>query len=234
MACVNDAPVASAGALTTTEDTRESGMLSASDIEGDLLTYSIVAAPAKGTISTLITSTGIFSYTPSADANGSDSFSFKANDGSADSNVATVLVTITPVNDPPVASAGVLTTNEDTGVRGTLSASDTEGDPLTYSIVSAPTKGTISTLITSTGVFTYTPSPDANGSDSFSFKVRDGSADSNVATVLVTIAPVNDPPHFTVGPAGNRQRRCRCATPSDGTGHSPAQRMRVGNRSHSK
>ncbi|MCK6475106.1 MAG: tandem-95 repeat protein, partial [Planctomycetes bacterium] len=81
-------------------------------------------------------STGAFTYTPSADANGADLFTFKAFDGQAYSNVSTVSITIGAVNDKPVAEADALTTDEDTPYTGGLSGSDVENQPLTFSIVS--------------------------------------------------------------------------------------------------
>ncbi len=191
---VNDAPVASNGTLTTTEDTAKTGTLSASDVDANPLTYTIVANGTKGSAVITNAATGAYTYTPNTDANGADSFTFKANDGSVDSNIATVNVTITPVNDAPVASNGMLTTNEDTAKSGTLSASDVESDPLSYTIVTNGTKGSAVITNAATGAYTYTPNANANGADSFTFKANDGSVDSNIATVNVTITPVNDAP----------------------------------------
>jgi VCBS repeat-containing protein len=191
---VNDVPVAAAGTLTTTEDTPASGTLSASDADADPLTYSIVTNGAKGTATITNPASGAFSYTPNADANGADTFTFKANDGTSDSNVATVTVTITSANDAPVAHNGTLATNEDTAAGGTLSASDADGDALTYSIVSNGSKGSASITNAATGAYTYTPNADANGTDTFTFKANDGTSDSTVATVTVTINAVNDAP----------------------------------------
>ena len=83
----------------TAEDTAATGTLVASDIEGDNLTYSLVANGSQGVATITNPATGAYTYTPNANANGSDSFTFKANDGVADSNAATVNVTIGAVND---------------------------------------------------------------------------------------------------------------------------------------
>ena len=192
---VNDPPVAVNGALSTNEDTAGIGSLSATDIDSPSLTFSIVSNGTKGTAAITNPATGAYTYTPNANANGSgDSFTFKANDGAADSNIATVSITINPVNDPPIAASGSLSTNEDTPASGTLSASDVDGDPLTFIRVSSGTKGRFTITNASTGAFTYTPYVNANGSDSFSFKVNDGAVDSNVAIVTVTITGANDAP----------------------------------------
>src|SRR5207245_2366312 len=123
--------------------------------------------------------------------NGPDSFTFKANDGELDSNIATVSITVTAVNDAPVASNQAVVTDEDTAKAITLGATDVEGSPLTYAIVTAPAHGTLSGTAPN---LTYTPAANYNGSDSFTFKANDGSLDSNVATVTITVAAVNDAP----------------------------------------
>src|SRR5207249_7776811 len=115
-------------------------------------------------------------------------FTYKANDGTADSNVATVSITVTAVNDAPVAVDDAFTTAEDTPLTGNVLSNDTDvdtGTTLTAAIVANPTHGTV-TLV-STGAFTYTPAPNYNGSDSFTYKASDGTADSNVATVAITV-----------------------------------------------
>jgi VCBS repeat-containing protein len=185
---VNDGPVAEDQSVSTDEDVAVGITLTASDVEGDPLTYSIVVGPSNGALSGTPPNV---TYTPDGDYNGSDSFTFQANDGSADSNVATVSITVAAVNDAPVADDQSVSTDEDTAVGITLTASDVEGDPLTYSIVSGPTNGGLSGTPPSV---TYTPNADFNGPDSLTFQANDGLADSNVATVSITVNPVNDAP----------------------------------------
>lgn len=192
------APTAAPSSVSTVEDVPTSGTLSASDPNGDPLTYSIDTPPNMGTAVITDATIGSFTYTPDPDKNGTDNFTFKASDGSAASPPATVTVTIDPQNDAPVSHAGTLVTNEDTPANGTLTASDTDGDPLTFSIASAPSGGAAVITDSSTGTFTYTPDPERSGSDSFTFVATDGSASSEIATVSVTVNPVNDPP-VTVG-----------------------------------
>jgi serine protease len=91
---VNHAPVASNGSVTTTTGTAVNGTLSASDQDGNALTFSVVTAPAHGTVTITNASTGAFTYTPASGYSGSDSFTFKANDGQVDSNTATESVTV--------------------------------------------------------------------------------------------------------------------------------------------
>src|SRR5205823_183136 len=144
--------------LTTAEDTPASGSVTATDVDGDPLTYSTVSGPSHGTLT--LNSNGTYSYTPALNYNGSDSFTFRAKDGQADSNVATVNLTITAVNDPPVAINDSYTINEDTpltvaaaGVLG--NDSDVDGDTLTTVLVSGPAHGSLT--LNSNGSFSYTP-----------------------------------------------------------------------------
>ena len=92
-------------------------------------------------------------------------------------------------NNPPVADPGVFETNEDTEIAGILIGSDPDGDTLTYSIVSNGSRGTATITDTASGAFTYSPAADEYGVDTFTFQVNDGSADSEPATVTVTIHP---------------------------------------------
>ncbi len=197
---VNDAPVAAADSYVTNEDTALSvpakGVLTNdTDVEGSALTAILVTAPTKGVLS--LSSNGSFTYTPNANINGSDSFSYKANDGAADSNVVTVTITINAVNDAPVAAADAYSVNS--GATLTVAASgvlandnDVDGDSLTAALVTSPTKGTLT--LNSNGGFSYIPNPTASGSDSFTYRANDGSANSNTVTVTITIVAVNRAP----------------------------------------
>jgi len=191
---VNDAPVAVNGSYSTPRNRSVSGNLSATDVDNSTLTYAIVTQPRKGSVTITNTATGAFTYVPAG--NGSDTFSFRANDGILDSNTATVSIQITAAvaNTAPVASNGAVSAIEDTASAGTLTATDADGNPLTYRIITNGTKGTVTITNTSTGAYNYAPGVNLNGADSFTFRANDGSADSNLATVSVTIAPVNDPP----------------------------------------
>src|SRR5207247_2385177 len=140
---------------------------------------------------------GSFTYTPAANFNGSDSFTYKANDGLLDSNMATVALTINPGNDAPLAVNDSFATDEDTvltitapGVLG--NDTDIDSPTLTAVVVTGPSHGTLT--LDADGGFTYTPAANFNGSDSFTYKANDGLLDSDVATVALTINPVNDAP----------------------------------------
>jgi MYXO-CTERM domain-containing protein len=184
----NSPPVAASQSVSVNEDSSVAITLSATDADGDGLGYAVLTQPAHGTL----TGGGVnLTYTPAADYNGPDSFTFKAHDGVVDSAPAAVSITVTPVNDPPVVQAQGLTLAEDASASITLAGTDIDGDTLTYAILTQPAHGTLA----GGGVnLTYTPAADYNGPDGFTFKANDGTVDSNVATVSITVTPVNDPP----------------------------------------
>jgi len=346
---LNRPPVAYGSSISTPQNTPISGTLGASDPDGNALTYIIVTNGSLGTASITNAKTGTYTYTPNSQASGTDMFTFKANDGKADSNVATVQVTIQssspspspgsllvsnveaasgrtylveqglkngvkcyidrdfvygnvpsslvgaayiktanddklsrgnsflsftvnqevtvyvahdnrlakpdwlksfsatgmairtdkpfslfkkdfsagtvtlggnqtgainsssmytvivlgrgnptppapPENNPPVAYGGTVLIAEGTALSGTLSASDPDGDALTYIIVSNASLGKAQITDASKGGYTYTAAAGLSGTDQFTFKVNDGKADSNVATVKVTIQASPAPP----------------------------------------
>ncbi|MDX6472414.1 MAG: large repetitive protein, partial [Gaiellaceae bacterium] len=225
---VNDAPNAPNGAATTSENAATSVDLKlfASDLETatSSLTYTIVAGPSNGTLSS--GSGGVFTFTPQHNYNGTDSFTYQVTDtgdpagctGTAPacdapktSSTGTISLAVNPVNDAPVASDGSATTNEDTAKAVDLSAlaSDTEtpSGSLTYSIVAGAGHGTV--VVSAAGIATYTPAANYNGSDAFTYRVTDsgdpagcvgtgpscdGAKTSATKQVSLTVNPVNDRP----------------------------------------
>jgi MYXO-CTERM domain-containing protein len=194
VAPINDAPVAMDGTVNTAQDTLVMETLAATDVDGDALTFAIATMPANGTLVLTDAATGAFTYEPDMGYVGMDSFTFTANDGTVDSNEATVTIDVGNVNDAPVLADLELTTDEDVAGSALLDATDADGDTLTFTISSEPTNGTVS--VDATGEVTYTPDADYNGSDSFTVVANDGSENSNEATVTVTVTPVNDAPFF--------------------------------------
>ncbi|HEY5422455.1 MAG TPA: Ig-like domain-containing protein, partial [Ilumatobacteraceae bacterium] len=178
---VNDVPTANAASVSTAEDTSVPVTLSGTDVDGDPLTFAIVASPTHGSLSG---SGADRTYTPAANFNGSDSFTFTVSDGSATSSSATVSITVTPVNDAPVANAvtAAAVTAQPTPI--TLSGTDVEGDSLTYVIVTPPAHGT---LTGAAPTVAYTSVAGFTGSDSFTYAVNDGLVQSPSATVSITV-----------------------------------------------
>ena len=187
---VNDAPVASGNSHITPEDTPVAGRIVASDVDGDALTFALVGQPANGTV--VLNADGTYVYTPNADFSGSEIFEVVIDDGHGGATTVAVTVTVTPVNDSPVGRDTTITATEDLPVSGTLpSATDPEGDPLTYGPGSQPAHGTV--IVNPDGTYTYTPNPDYNGSDSFTYTVSDGT-NTVTYTVSVNVTPVDDRP----------------------------------------
>jgi VCBS repeat-containing protein len=276
-----------------TVDAAEGVLANDSDANGDDISAELVDGPSKGTLS--LQPDGSFVYDPNPNANGSDSFTYRASDGSLDSELATVSITIASVNDDPVADAdayevvegellavngpGLLANDSDAdgdslsvtdvddpdhdqehsfGASGTFSYrselgfsgtetlsyaiadghggtalgtititvtpaarapvagddtydatedqaltvdaaegvlandSDVNGDDISAELVDEPTKGDVS--LGADGSFTYTPDTNANGEDSFTYRASDGTLESELATVTIDIAAVNDKP----------------------------------------
>jgi VCBS repeat-containing protein len=205
---VNDAPVAADESYNTSEDAPLSvsvpGVLgNDSDVDGNTLTAIQVSSPSNGSLT--LNSDGSFTYTPNQNFNGSDSFTYKANDAQADSNLATVTITVNPVNDDPTANTDAATVAEDStnnaiNVLANDSCAPDTGETLTVTAVSTPTHGT--TAFTASGV-TYTPAANYFGSDSFTYTVSDGHGGSDTATVNITVTNVNDAPVLTSSVAMN-------------------------------
>ncbi|MDN6859271.1 Ig-like domain-containing protein, partial [Pseudomonas sp. CAN2814] len=193
---VNDAPTTSDQSKTTPEDTALTGKIIANDVDGDSLTYTVKtgAAPAHGTL-VLNAATGDYTYTPAKDYNGGDSFTVSVSDGHGGTVDSVVTISVTPVNDAPTTSDQSKSTAEDTPLTGKIIANDVDGDTLTYAVKngSAPAHGTV-TLNATTGDYTYTPTKDYNGSDSFTVRVSDGHGGTVDSVVSINVTPVNDAP----------------------------------------
>ena len=195
---VNDAPTAASDSFTTNEDEKlevgseKSILVNDEDVDNDNLQAILVKGPANGLL--VLNADGTFTYTPDKDYSGKDSFTYKATDGKLESAEQTVEIEVKAVNDTPTADASSIELEEDGSFNGKLTGTDPEGDSLIFSLVENGSKGTVVITNEQTGAFTYTPSKDANGTDSFTFKVNDGNSDSEKATVEVTIKAVNDAP----------------------------------------
>lgn len=184
-------PVAEPGTIETDENTALNLVLSATDSDdGPLpLSYRILSGPDHGVLSGTAPA---LTYTPDPDYNGSDSFTFVANDGMQDSAPATVSITVNPINDAPVAYDQELSTEIDVPVSFTLGGSDADADLLTYQIMSGPVSGTLSGTAPE---LTYTPDAGFTGSDTITYTVTDGTSVSAPATVTIDIViPSNDAP----------------------------------------
>ncbi|MDB5857580.1 MAG: hypothetical protein JWQ76_1269, partial [Ramlibacter sp.] len=191
---VNDAPTVGDRAIAGTEDRilRGSLLATAADVDSSSLSARMVTGPAHGHL--LVGDDGSFVYTPDLDYFGNDSFSYRVSDGQLDSGLATVLIALAPVNDAPWAGDQALDTGEDSPLTGNLlaSASDVDSTVLTATLASGPAHGSVA--LQADGGFLYTANANFFGADSFTYTVSDGALASNVATVRIAVAPVNDVP----------------------------------------
>ena len=186
----NAAPVANdQPAVTTNEDTPVAITLTATDTDvGSVLTYSIVTPPSNGTLTGMPPNV---TYTPVLNYFGPDSFTFKANDGLVDSNMATVSITVNSVNDLPVAVDDSASTLKNTPVIINLIANDTDIDgtinPASVVITTQPTRGgTVTNHLN--GTVTFRPKNNFRGTDVFRYRVSDNTGGlSNIATVRVNV-----------------------------------------------
>ncbi|MCU7835732.1 MAG: tandem-95 repeat protein [gamma proteobacterium symbiont of Taylorina sp.] len=185
---------ASAPPITTPEDTPVTNYLKASDLEHDSLTFRFTTQPSKGTISVDDT-TGEYTYTPNANATGTDSFTYIVNDGTSDSNTATINITITAVNDAPSSTPDHATIGEDGTLNGNSVVTndfDIEGDHLSAKLNTNVSNGSLT--LNADGTFIYQPNANFNGTDSFTYFPFDGHINGSSTQVDITITAVNDQP----------------------------------------
>jgi VCBS repeat-containing protein len=159
-----------------------------SDPDGDSLTAELVVGPANGSLT--LNGDGSFSYEPDENFNGADSFTYLATDGLADSNTATVSLTVAAVNDAPAAlddsyemEAGETLAVSAPGVLA--NDSDLDGDSLTAVLDAGPAHGVLT--LNDDGSFSYTPDAGYSGNDSFTYLAEDGNGGSTPATVNITV-----------------------------------------------
>src|SRR5213075_2155885 len=156
----------------------------------------LATGPSHGTLT--LNSDGSLVYMPALNFNGIDSFTYRASDGQAQSGIATVTITVTPINDAPVAANDdSYTTPEDTQLTvaapGVLANdSDVDGDALSAILATGPIHGTVA--LNGDGSLVYMPALNFNGIDSFTYRASDGQAQSGIATVTITVTPINDAP----------------------------------------
>jgi uncharacterized protein YjiK len=206
----NDPPVANDDIASTDEDTALTIDVTAndSDPEGNLDLATVdtgcpsCTLPASGSL--VNSGDGTFTYTPDPDFNGSDGFVYEICDSDSPSwcDTATVSITVTGVDDSPVANDDSALTSEDTPVTIDVAANDTDADgDLDVSTVnttcpSCALPGSGSLINKGDGTFDYTPDPSFDGSDSFVYEICDGGSPRlcSTATVSITVTGINDPP----------------------------------------
>ena len=185
---VNDAPTASDLSVNTSEDVAIQITLSASDVDpDDALTFAVIDSPGSGSLSSLVAQT--VTYTPATNFSGSVTFTYQASDGLLASNVATVTIIITAVNDAPVArdDTAIIPNNSGPHVIEVLDNDDDIDSAVIYvAEVGDAEFGTVA--VGEGGAFvTYAPDDNFTGPDSFVYVIADDSAATSTATVFVTV-----------------------------------------------
>jgi hypothetical protein len=213
VASVNDAPVTTADRETTLEDTPVSFDVvgNDSDVDGDALTASVRTQPQHGQATC---NGAACTYTPAHDFNGTDSFGYTAEDGHGGSTPGTVTVSVTPVQDAPVArpDAAQVDRGGHASIPVLINDSDPDGDPLTVVSSTQPAHGTVGCTARACS---YTPAAAYSGHDSFSYTISDGQGHTSTSTVAMRVAP---PPVQLVGHGTVHSRSLWRFTVSSGPG----------------
>ncbi len=183
-------PVAVDDAATTPKNTPVTidVLANDTDADGDPLSVTNLTAPAHGSVA--LNADGTVTYSPNAGFLGTDTFTYTANDGTSDSNVATVTVEVK--NTPPVGVDDAASTFKNTPVTINVlgNDSDADGDALSVTSLTAPAHGTA--VLNADGTITYTPNTGFSGTDTFTYRPFDGTDPGNVTTVTVQV--INRPP----------------------------------------
>jgi subtilisin family serine protease len=193
----NDDPTATDDAASVAEDAAVTIDVLANDgdVDGDLLSVLVSSGPSSGTA--VVQADGRITYTPSPNFAGADSFDYAVSDGAGGTAGASVSITVTPVNDAPVAVNDSTSTAYQTAVTIPVLANDgdVDGGPLSVILVTSPVNGAAVTNPDET--VTYTPTAGFSGVDAFTYTVSDGAGGTASASVSVTVgaAPPSNPFH---------------------------------------
>jgi len=187
---VNDAPEATPDALTGEVNSEIMGQVSATDPDGDLVTFGKASDPTSGTVT--VAEDGSYTYTPAEDFVGLDGFDVLASDGNGGEDLVTVAVQVTAPNAPPVAAAEPVEGDEDTNIAGQVTATDADEDLITFSKATEAANGTV--VVEADGRYIYTPNANYHGSDGFDVLAEDSNGGSDQVSVAITVNSVNDVP----------------------------------------
>ena len=207
--------------------------MTASDADGNSMTFSIVTPPAHGNLGPIFNQTPTsaqVTYTPNANYNGSDSFTFQADDGQGGTDTGLVTITINPVNDPPTFNLGAnpVSSNEDAGAQSIANyassispgpTADEASQTVTFTVNNDNNAlFSVQPAISPSGTLTYTSAPNANGSANVTVVAHDsggtangGNDTSTTHNFNITINAVNDAPSFTKGADQTVLEDCRRA-----------------------
>ena len=191
---INDTPVANADTATTVEDIALNNinvLANDTDADGDVLTVTGATA-TNGSVT--VNPDGTLYYTPNTNFNGTDTISYDISDGNGGVATGTLTITVTAVNDNPVANADTASTTEDIALNNIDvlgNDTDVEGDTLSVTGASA-LNGTVT--VNGDGTLNYTPNLNFNGTDTISYDIADGNGGTATGTLMITVTAVNDNP----------------------------------------
>lgn len=190
---VNDPPNAVTDVATTAEDSAITidVLANDTDVEGDAL--SVVSAGQGRNGSAVVNANGTVTYTPNPQYYGIDRFTYVLRDAQGADDIGIVVVNVTPINNYPEPATDLVDTLEDTPVTIQVLANDFDADDDTLTITRVTGEANGAAIINADHTVTYTPNPDYNGQDSFTYRVSDGQL-SATAVVQVNVTAVNDPP----------------------------------------
>jgi VCBS repeat-containing protein len=195
---VNKPPMAEPLSITTKEDTPTSITLTGSDRDEDPLTYSVITEPIHGRLTGTVPN---LNYRPERNFNGQDNFTFEVSDGKVDSAAATVSISVTPGNDPPIANDDSAAAQEDVPIITIdVLKNDTDPDKDRLVVVKASQGRHGSVTINTNSTLTYAPNRNFSGKDTFTYTLSDGKDGTDIAKVNVTVNAVNDAPSITSKP----------------------------------
>ncbi|MBC7978075.1 MAG: tandem-95 repeat protein [Myxococcales bacterium] len=184
----NHAPVALAGEYMVAENGSIDLFLNGSDADYDLLTFTIVTPPQRGTLEGQAPQ---LRYKPNTGFSGADTLTYSVSDGRSPPVVSTVTFTVKRANRAPVAVSRSATGAEDTSQAITVAATDEDGDALTFALNTFPAHGQVFNI---GAEFTYIPFANYHGPDSFTFAVNDSVFARSIGTVSITVSSVDDTP----------------------------------------
>ena len=209
---VNDAPIILDGiglptdtvAVSLVEDVPTTFCLNAFDADGDALQVSDFAnGPFHGFVNGFADGDTCFTFTPTADYNGADTVDIIVCDGNGACDTVTVVLDVTPVNDPPVIDDGfgnpmdtlIVTTPMDTPINLCIPATDADGDALDFTgFTNGPTNGSIFNILDGNACFTYAPNSGYAGPDSVNMVMSDGNGGTDTLVLIINVPPFNVPP----------------------------------------
>ena len=198
---INDAPTLSNATPSVNEDAILTGNVfpNAKDIDGNLNpnSFAVIDNPQNGTI--VMQPNGTYTYTPKPNFNGIDSVHYRVCDSTKACTSATIIINVNPVNDAPTLSNATPSVQEDVPLTGSVlpNSFDIDGNlnPNSFILTDNPKNGTMT--MGSNGIYTYTPKPNFNGTDSVHYQVCDFGGLCTTATIIFTVNPVNDAPTLT-------------------------------------